>query len=83
VFNDAGDPRSAGRLPVLNRRGVAAAVVAANSAAIGDGRSTYHEGVLSGVNARAAALGATPGMTAKRFATLACNHQGVSSGHQR
>lgn len=73
VFNDAGDaPDGAGttRLAVLDRRGIAAATVAASTAEIGDGRSTYLEGVLSTANAAAARLGAVPGMPARRFAEL-------------
>jgi hypothetical protein len=47
-----------------------AAVVAAASARIGDGRSTYFDGVISAVNETAAALGARPGMAASEFAAL-------------
>ncbi len=50
------------RLPALDRRGIAAATVSAASARIGEARSTYEDGILSRVNARAAALGLAPGM---------------------
>ena len=53
------------RLPALDARGIAAATVAAASARIGDARSTYEDGILSRVNARAAALGLAPGMPAR------------------
>jgi len=70
LFNDAGvgpDQVGLGRLPALDKRGIAAATVSAASARIGDGRSTYEDGVLSHVNKTAAAAGAKPGMTARDF----------------
>jgi hypothetical protein len=72
IFNDAGSPDrvSAGRLPVLEQRRIPAATVAASSARIGDGRSTYHDGVLSAANEIARACGAHPGMTARGFVEL-------------
>ncbi|MBX6369428.1 MAG: hypothetical protein IRZ04_15685 [Rhodospirillales bacterium] len=72
IFNDAGigiDRAGVSRLPALDRRGIPAAAVAAASARIGDGRSTYEDGILSAVNETAAALGAAPGMSAKDFIT--------------
>src|SRR5207248_10947887 len=59
-YNDAGigiDMAGWSRLPALDARGIAAATVAAESARIGDARSTYEDGILSRVNASAAALG--------------------------
>jgi hypothetical protein len=73
VFNDAGggcDDAGLARIEALAVRNIPAAVVAASSAEIGDGRSTYFDGVLSAVNSVAAALGAAEGMTAWRFATI-------------
>jgi hypothetical protein len=73
LFNDAGGgPDGAGtsRLPVLDERGIAAATVASSSARIGDGRSTYKDGVLSAANRCARSRGATPGMTARAFVDL-------------
>jgi len=70
LFNDAGigkDGAGVTRLPALERRGIAAATVAAMSARIGDARSTLEDGVLSRVNERAAALGAEVGMAARVF----------------
>lgn len=70
LFNDAGigiDEAGVSRLPALDKRGIAAATVAAASARIGDARSTYEDGILSRVNARAAALGLAPGMSAREF----------------
>jgi hypothetical protein len=67
-YNDAGigkDQAGVGRLPVLDEQGIAAGTVAANSARVGDGLSTYEDGVLSRVNACAAALGMAPGMPAR------------------
>ncbi|MBV8335082.1 MAG: hypothetical protein JO358_06465 [Alphaproteobacteria bacterium] len=74
LFNDAGigiDAAGVSRLPALDRRGIAAGTVAAASARIGDARSTFEDGVLSRVNARAAALGIAPGMTARDFVAIA------------
>ena len=80
VYNDAGigiDEAGVSRLPALAARGIAAATVAAASARIGDGLSTYRDGVLSRVNASAAALGAAPGMTAEAFVArvIACHKE--------
>jgi hypothetical protein len=72
-YNDAGigiDEAGVSRLPALDARGIAAATVAAASARIGDARSTYEDGFLSRVNARAAALGLAPGMPAREAVTL-------------
>jgi hypothetical protein len=73
LFNDAGigiDDAGITRLAALDRRGIAAATVAAASARIGDARSTYEDGILSRVNACGAALGAAPGATAREFVAL-------------
>src|SRR5438094_755872 len=67
-YNDAGigiDEAGISRLPALDGRGIPAATVAAESARIGDARSTYEDGILSHVNARAAALGLAPRMSAR------------------
>jgi uncharacterized protein YunC (DUF1805 family) len=72
-YNDAGigiDEAGVSRLPALDRRAIAAATVSAASARIGDARSSYEDGILSRVNARAAALGLAPGMTARDAVTL-------------
>ena len=70
-YNDAGggaDGAGFTRLPALDDRGIAAGTVAAMSARIGDGRSTYEDGVLSRVNETARRLGGAEGMTLKAFA---------------
>ena len=67
-YNDAGiGKHQAGvsRLPVLDQQHIAAATVAAASARIGDGRSTYESGILSRVNVTAAELGFVAGMPAR------------------
>jgi len=69
-YNDAGGgAEEAGftRLPALDARGIAAGTVAAMSARIGDGRSTYEDGILSRVNETAQALGGEVGMALKAF----------------
>jgi len=70
VYNDADfgiDDAGIARLPVLEARGIAGACVSAWSARIGDGQSTYHDGFISAVNARAAACGAEIGISAKEL----------------
>lgn len=67
-FNDAGggaDDAAFARLPVLARRGIAAATVGCDTARIGDGRSTYETGVLSRVNDVAERLELRAGMAAR------------------
>ena len=59
-YNDAGvgvDDAGLARLAVLDEQGIPAATVDAATARIGDGRSTYRDGLLSCVNAAADALG--------------------------
>ena len=73
VFHDAGvGVGEAGikRLPALDRRGIAAATVAADSARIGEARSVYADGRLSRVNEAARAAGAEVGMTTREFVEL-------------
>ena len=70
LYNDAGigkDAAGASRLPALDARGIAAATVSAASARIGDARSTYEDGIISRVNARATVLGLREGITAREF----------------
>ena len=70
LYNDAGigkDAAGTSRLPALDARGIAAATVSATSARIGDARSTYEDGMISRVNARAVALGLHEGMSARDF----------------
>ena len=70
LYNDAGigkDEAGVSRLPALDARGIAAATVSAASARIGDARSTYEDGIISRVNARAAALGLREGISAREF----------------
>jgi len=67
IAHDAGvgrDGAGVSGLPLADRLGVPAAAVAARSARIGDGESIYGDGVVSHVNALAAALGVVPGQKA-------------------
>lgn len=69
-FSDAGvglDDAGVTRLPLLDERHIVAGAASADSAAIGDARSTYADGVLSRVNASARAAGAAPGMRVRDF----------------
>ncbi len=70
IFNDAGigiDAAGIARLPALDARGIAAAAVRADSARIGDGRSTWDTGIVSAVNACGIAIGGRIGMTAQEL----------------
>jgi uncharacterized protein YunC (DUF1805 family) len=82
VFNDAGggpDGRGRSRLLALAERGIPAATVAASSARIGDGCSTFHDGVISSVNATARELGAHPGQTTVELVETVTNHRSAIS----
>jgi uncharacterized protein YunC (DUF1805 family) len=73
LFNDAGigiDEAGVARIFALDARGIAAATVAAESARIGEARSTYESGMLSRVNRRAASLGIAAGMSARQFVAI-------------
>jgi hypothetical protein len=73
AFNDAGigiGEAGVGRLPALDRRGIAAFTVAAASARIGEARSTFEDGIVSRANETAARLGAAPGMSARDVVML-------------
>jgi len=70
TFNDAGigkDGAGTGRLPHLQRRGIAALTVSAHSARIGEARSCYEAGVVSCANARACELGCRVDMPLRAF----------------
>ena len=68
-YNDAGigiDEAGVSRLPVLDRRGIAAATVGASTARIGDGLSTYTDGIVSRANEAASRVGIVPGMSVRQ-----------------
>lgn len=70
LFNDAGfgaDHAGIASLPMLQAKGIAAAAVSAFTARIGDGRSTYVDGIVSAANEKALALGAVIGAPAREF----------------
>jgi hypothetical protein len=70
VYNDAdfgADDAGISRLPALDARGIAGACVSAWSARIGDGQSTYRDGFVTAVNARAARVGGEIGISAKEL----------------
>jgi hypothetical protein len=69
-FSDAGiglDDAGVTRLPLLDERHIVAGAASAESAAIGDARSIYADGILSRVNATARAAGGTPGIRVRDF----------------
>lgn len=73
VFSDAGvgiERAGLARLSVLDGRRIPAAAVAAATARIGEARALWATGLLSHVNAAAAACGARPGMSVPDFAAL-------------
>ena len=73
IANDAGmglQRSGVGGLPLLQEAGIPAASVAAMSARIGDGLSTYHEGIISATNALAEECGVRIGIPAKEAAML-------------
>ncbi len=71
IGNDAGtglENAGVASLSSLDKHGIPAAAVAAMSAEIGVGQSTYNEGVISAVNEVARKMGVTVGMSAKEAA---------------
>jgi hypothetical protein len=82
LFNDAGvgiDGAGTTRLPALDAQAIAGATVSAASARIGDGLSTYNDGILSAINRHAAGRGAEIGMSAKHFVNLLVPRESRSS----
>lgn len=70
TYNDAGgcrDESGHSRLPDFDRRGIAAANVAHDSARIGDARSHLADGVISRVNETARTRGGAAGQTLQHF----------------
>jgi hypothetical protein len=57
-------------LAELEKYGIAAAAVSANSARIGDALSTYYDGIISATNEVAQNKGVRVGMRAERAAEL-------------
>lgn len=82
-FNDA-FPAAQGSgvaaLALLDDEGVAAAAVSSSSARIGDGQSTLHDGVVSTINAGAAALGVREGDAALTLALRVATSALAASG---
>ncbi len=73
MANDAGmgrDRTGVEGLSILDDHGIAAASVAAMSARIGSGLSTYQDGVISACNSVAQQKGVRIGMLAKAAAEL-------------
>ena len=68
VFNDAGGGRDGAGfagLALLQAQGLAGCAVSHTSARIGEAQSTLDDGIISFVNAAAAALGLAPGQRCK------------------
>jgi hypothetical protein len=69
-FSDGGvgmDGAGIARLDDLDRKGIVAGATSADSAAIGDSRALYHDGILSHINRPAANRGGRVGMKLKDF----------------
>ena len=80
AFNDAGvgkDDAGIAGLSMLQAAGLAALTVSHTSARIGEACSTLEEGIVSHVNAAAAALGARPG---QRLRNLVCGADAPAAG---
>ena len=74
-YNDAGFGKNniaVTRLPALDERGIIAGTVDSATAEIGNGLSTYEDGVLSCVNKCAEDAGARVGMRLKDFVAMLC-----------
>jgi hypothetical protein len=77
LYNDAGigiDDAGISRLPALQARGIAGATVDCHSARIGEGMSSWEDGVISVLNERAAARGGRVGQSARDFVAAMLEH---------
>lgn len=61
------DDAGISRLPALQARGIAGAMVSAFSARIGDGLSVWNDGFVSAINAEAARRGGAVGQSTRDF----------------
>lgn len=80
ICSDAGrckDDSGISGLAVLDEKGVPGAAVSTDSAMIGDGMSTYRDGILSAVNRTAKAIGINVGMRACEAATVMLSHWSI------
>jgi hypothetical protein len=71
VFHDAGigrDQAGLSRLPLLDDKGIAGAVIDGKTARIGDARSLWESGVVSHINETARLWGLRAGLTCQDFA---------------
>ena len=78
MCSDAGrckDDSGISGLAVLDVKGVPGGAVSTDSAMIGDGMSTYRDGVLSAVNEAARRIGICEGMRASEAAMLMLEHR--------
>lgn len=83
AFNDAGvgiDDVGITRLPALDERGIAAAVVDCMSARIGDARSAWETGRVSHANACAIAAGVELDMSLSEFAEKIIQNRNMETG---
>lgn len=77
LYNDAGfgiDDAGISRLPALQARGIAGACVSCFSARIGEGMSTWNDGVVSALNPLAALHGGRIGQSARDFVAALLEH---------
>lgn len=65
-------------LEITEREGIAGATVDAHRARMGDGMSTYGEGIISAANALALSCGVRVGMPAREAAVLLLDRQAIS-----
>jgi hypothetical protein len=77
IYNDAGigiDRAGVSRLPALEARGIAGATVSCFSARIGDALSTWNDGIVSALNATAAARGGRIGQSTQDLVAALLEH---------
>ena len=78
ILNDAGIGREragVAGLALLEKLGVPGAAISHLSARIGDARSTFEDGIISAVNATAAARGGKAGQTCREFVRIISRHE--------
>ena len=83
MCSDAGgckDGSGLSGLAVLDAKDIPGAAVSTDSARIGDGMSTYRDGILSAVNSKASSIGIEIGMMAKDAAILMLRYRNGHTG---
>lgn len=85
MCSDAGkckDDSGISGLPVLEDKSIPGAAVSTDSARVGDGMSTYADGVVSALNGPASRLGIAVGMPAREAARRMLEREWTARGHE-